>query len=158
DEAGRIVRFDGIVRDVTEQRSLETQFRQSQKMEAVGLLAGGIAHDFNNLPTALRGYAEILLARLQGGGGRPRPPEAIQRAAERAATLTRQLLAFSRRQVLQPAAFDLNRLLEELQPLLERLVGADVEVVIKTAPERVTVLADPGQIEQVVMNLVVNAR
>jgi two-component system cell cycle sensor histidine kinase/response regulator CckA len=158
DGGGRTVRFDGIVRDVTEQRSLEAQFRQSQKMEAVGLLAGGIAHDFNNLLTAVGGYAEILLAGLNGGDARRRHAEAIQRATERAATLTRQLLAFSRRQVLQPAAFDVNGLLEDLQPLLERLVGADVEVVIKTAPERVTVLADPGQIEQVVMNLVVNAR
>jgi len=158
DGEGRTVRFDGIVRDVTEPRSLEAQFRQSQKMEAVGLLAGGIAHDFNNLLTAVGGYAEILLAGLDGGDARRRHAEAIQRATERAATLTRQLLAFSRRQVLQPAAFDVNGLLEDLQPLLERLVGADVEVVIKTAPERVTVLADPGQIEQVVMNLVVNAR
>ncbi|HEX4822873.1 MAG TPA: PAS domain S-box protein [Candidatus Polarisedimenticolaceae bacterium] len=158
DPEGRTVRFDGIVRDITEHRSLETQFRQSQKMEAVGLLAGGIAHDFNNLLTAVGGYAEILLAGLESGDARRRHAEAIQRAAERASALTRQLLAFSRRQVLQPSVFDVNGLLEDLRPLLERLVGADVTVVFKPASETLTVLADPGQIEQVLMNLAVNAR
>ena len=158
DAAGRAIRYDGIVRDVTEQKQLESQFRQSQKMEAVGLLAGGIAHDFNNLLTAIGGYAELLLARFDEGDPRREHAQAVKRAAARATSLTRQLLAFSRRQVLQPQVFDLNELVADMQALLERLVGEDVEVAVKTDPDLGRVLADPGQIEQVVMNLVVNAR
>jgi PAS domain S-box-containing protein len=158
DASGRPIRFDGIVRDITDQKSLETQFRQSQKMEAIGLLAGGIAHDFNNLLTAVSGYAEVLLARLDPDDKRREPVEAIKRAAARAAALTRQLLAFSRRQVLQPSVFDIGALLTEMSPLVERLVGADVAVIVKMAPGTMPVRADPSQIEQVVMNLVVNAK
>jgi two-component system, cell cycle sensor histidine kinase and response regulator CckA len=158
DATGRMIRFDGIVRDVTEQKQLETQFRQSQKMEAVGLLAGGIAHDFNNLLTAVGGYAELLIEHLEPGDPRREHAVAVKRAGARAAALTRQLLAFSRRQVLQPRVFNLNELVGEMSSLLRRLVGEDVEVVLRPAPALGTVRADPGQIEQVLMNLVVNAR
>jgi len=158
DAAGRTIRFDGIVRDVTDQRHLESQFRQSQKMEAVGLLAGGIAHDFNNLLTAIGGYAELLLERLEPGDPRREHADAVKRAGARAASLTRQLLAFSRRQVLQPRVFNVNELVGEMSSLLRRVVGEDVEVVMKPSPALGTVRADPSQIEQVLMNLVVNAR
>ena len=158
DEAGKTVRFDGIVRDVTDQKHLESQFRQSQKMEAVGLLAGGIAHDFNNLLTAIGGYAELLLERLDAGDPRREQAEAVKRAGLRAAALTRQLLAFSRRQVLQPRVVDLNELVGDMEPLLRRVVGEDVEIVVKRAPGLGAVRVDASQVEQVLMNLVVNAR
>jgi PAS domain S-box-containing protein len=158
DFEGRMIRFDGIVRDITDQKHLESQFRQSQKMEAVGLLAGGIAHDFNNLLTAIGGYAELLLNRLHPGDPSREQAEAVKRAAARAASLTRQLLAFSRRQVLQPRVVDLNELVGGMEPLVQRLVGEDVEVVLRRSPALGAVRVDAGQMEQVLMNLVVNAR
>jgi two-component system cell cycle sensor histidine kinase/response regulator CckA len=158
DEAGRWTRFDGIARDVTDQKQLEEQFRQSQKMEAVGLLAGGIAHDFNNLLTAIGGYAGLLVERLVSDPDSLKHARAVQRAADRAAALTRQLLAFSRKQVLQPKVFSPNTLLVDLEPLVRRLIGEDVELAVETSPALGDVRADVGQIEQVVMNLVVNAR
>ena len=142
-----------------EQRgALETQFRHAQKMEAVGRLAGGVAHDFNNLLTAILGYSELLQAKL----GELHPGcadlEEIRKAGERAATLTRQLLAFSRKQVRQPALLDLNAVVGDLEKMLRRLIGEDVELRIVRGDNAGAVQADPGQLEQVIMNLAVNAR
>jgi PAS domain S-box-containing protein len=158
DASGRLERFDGIARDITDQKSLEEQLRQSQKLEAVGLLAGGIAHDFNNLLTAIGGYAELLAARLTADRENRASAEAISRAAERAASLTRQLLAFGRKQVLQPKVFNPNRLIAEMEPLIRRLIGEDIDLSVEAAEDLGDVHADPGQLEQVLMNLVVNAR
>ncbi|MBI2678885.1 MAG: PAS domain S-box protein [Candidatus Koribacter versatilis] len=143
-------------RDITERRLLEQQFRQAQKMEAVGRLAGGIAHDFNNLLTVISGYMQLLLAE-PGVQGAPEMRE-VADAADRAAGLTRQLLAFSRRQVLQPRVLDLADVVRGLEKMMQRLLGEDIELQIVLAPSLSAVRADPGQIEQVVMNLAVNAR
>ncbi|HEX2077498.1 MAG TPA: PAS domain S-box protein [Longimicrobium sp.] len=158
----------GIVvnsRDVTERRLAEEALRRSeqqllqvQKMEAVGRLAGGVAHDFNNLLTAIRGNAELLLADLPRDSQSRDDVEEIRRAADRAAALTRQLLAFSRRQVLQPRQLDLNQSVREMERMLARLLGEDVELVTRLGQDLRPVRADPAQVEQVLMNLAVNAR
>jgi CheY-like chemotaxis protein len=127
-------------------------------MEAIGLLAGGIAHDFNNLLTAIRGYSDLLLHRLDGRSEMRREVEEIRKAGERAASLTRQLLAFSRKQVLQPKVLDLNAVVAGMDNMLQRLIGEDIDLVAVLRPGLWNVLADPGQLEQVIMNLVVNAR
>ncbi len=139
-------------------RRKEEQFQRSQKMEAVGMLAGGIAHDFNNLLTAIVGYSELLLTRFGENVPLRKEVEEINRAADRAAALTRQLLAFSRHQVLEPRVLDLNAVVEDLSKMLRRLIGEHIELVTIQAPDLGRVKADPGQIEQVIMNLVVNAR
>jgi PAS domain S-box-containing protein len=151
--------------DVTEQvlsrrllQESENQLRQSQKLESVGMLAGGIAHDFNNLLTVITGYSELTLLRLSNGDPLARNIEEIQKAAERAASLTRQLLAFSRKQVLQPKIIDLNSIITDLEKMLGRLLGEDLELRTLPALGLGRVKADPGQIEQVILNLVVNAR
>ncbi|MDB4952300.1 MAG: Histidine kinase, partial [Gemmatimonadetes bacterium] len=158
----------GIVlnaRDVTERRHAEEaleqsrqQFLQAQKMEAVGRLAGGVAHDFNNLLTAIRGNADLLLLDLAEGDPAREDVEEIRRAADRAAGLTRQLLAFSRRQVLQPRVLDLNQVVTEMERMLRRLIPGDVQLATRLDRALGSAVADPGQIEQVVMNLAVNAR
>ncbi len=145
-------------RDATERRSLEQQVIQAQKMEAVGRLAGGVAHDFNNILTAIGGYTDLLLADLPPDDPRRQDVDEIHRAADRAAALTQQLLAFSRRQVLQPKVIDLNALVKNVQKLLRRLIGEDVQLATALAADAGRVRADPGQVEQVIMNLVVNAR
>lgn len=146
------------LRDVTTERLLEGQFRQAHKMEAVGRLAGGVAHDFNNILTVITGYGEMLRQRFDESD-QPQPfIDEILGASARAASLTRQLLAFSRKQLLQPRAVALNALVKNLHKLLQRLIGEDVELRIKLDPTTGTIFADPGQIEQVVINLVVNAR
>jgi len=139
-------------------RKSEEQLRQAQKMEAVGLLAGGIAHDFNNLLTVIAGYAEALL--IDGATVPSMNDDLTQicRAAEQAATLTRQLLAFSRRQVLKPEVLDLNSSIAELEKMLRRLIGEDILLTVTLSPRPALIKADPGQIEQVILNLVVNAR
>jgi signal transduction histidine kinase len=134
------------------------QLRQSQKLEGIGQLAGGIAHDFNNLLTAINGYSDLMLRRLGAGDPLRRNAEEIRKAGERAASLTRQLLAFSRKQVLQPLVLDLNGVVADMDKLLRRLIGEDIDLVTSLEPKLGRVKADPGQIEQVVMNLSVNAR
>ena len=146
-----------VVRDVSEHQRLEEQFRQAQKMEAVGRLAGGVAHDFNNMLTAIIGYADLLQERLTDGEARADLDE-IRRAADRAAALTKQLLAFSRKQVLRPAVLDLNAIVRESQGLIGRVIGEDVRLVLLLDPALPSVRADKGQIEQALMNLAVNAR
>src|SRR5437879_3313909 len=155
---GRLVGILGIGRDVTERVQLEQQLRQAQKMEAVGRLAGGIAHDFNNILTAITGYADLLLEDLGAADPRRQDADEIHKAADRAAGLTRQLLAFSRQQVLQPTVLEVNKLVSDLEKMLRRLLGEDVTLTSQLAPTTGRVKVDPGQLEQVIMNLAVNAR
>jgi len=144
--------------DITERKALEAQLQQSQKMEAIGQLAGGVAHDFNNLLGVIIGYAELLMEQVSDPPQRERPAEAILSAAQRAAALTRQLLAFSRRQVLQPRVLDLSQTVQEMGKLLGRLIGENIVLHTSREPALGHVKADPSQIEQVLMNLAVNAR
>ena len=148
----------GTVFDMTERRKLEEQLLQSQKMEAVGRLAGGIAHDFNNLLTAVSGYTELLIGQLDDGDPRRESAEEIRQASRRAAVLTQQLLAFSRRQVLEPKVLDLNAVITNMEKMLRRVIGEDVELTTSLSPGLWRVKADPAQIEQAILNLVVNAR
>ncbi len=158
DAAGRVAGMLSLAADVTEMRQLEVQYRQAQKMEAVGRLAGGIAHDFNNLLTAIIGTTALVLEDL-GLESRVRLDiQEIEKAAKRAAGLTRQLLIFSRQQVLEPRALDLNALVGNLEKMLHRLIGEDIELRTKQAAALGAVRADPGQLEQAIVNLVVNAR
>jgi two-component system cell cycle sensor histidine kinase/response regulator CckA len=147
-----------ILRDVTERRKLEEQLRQSQKLESVGMLAGGVAHDFNNLLTVIAGYAQLTLKRLDNADPLARHLEEITKAADRASSLTRQLLAFSRKQLLQPRVFDLNLVISNLEKMLGRLVGEDMELRTFKSEGLGLVKADPSQIETVIINLAVNAR
>jgi two-component system, cell cycle sensor histidine kinase and response regulator CckA len=158
DESGAVAYYEGSIEDITERKHLEEQLRQAQKMEAVGQLAGGIAHDFNNLLTAINGYSELTMMQLQSEDPLRRNIEEIKKAGERAAALTRQLLAFSRKQVLQPKILDLNSLVSEMEKMLRRLIGEDIDLQTVLNPELGSIKADPGQIEQVIMNLAVNAR
>ncbi len=158
DAAGDVVGVGLVVRDVTEQRHLEERARSRQRLEALGGLAGGIAHDFNNLLTAITGYAEIALSGLGPEEPARNDIEEIRHAAGRAAALTSQLLAFGRRQVLRPETVDLNDVVLAVDPLLRRLLGADVELVTLLGEGLAPVSADRGQLEQVLVNLAVNAR
>ena len=157
DYAGRRVRLM-VAQDVSERQSLEQQLRQAQKMEAVGRLAGGVAHDFNNLLMVIKGHTELLLNGLSPSDAVSRKIEHIDRAADRAATLTRQLLAFSRMQVLQPTVMNLNGIVQDMGNLLPRMIGEDVELIIRPSATLGTIRADASQMEQVIMNLAVNAR
>ncbi len=154
----KIKSFELFAEDVTERRALEQQLQQSQKMEAVGRLAGGIAHDFNNLLMVISGYSEFLLERLNSEPVLLAPAQEIANAAGRATTLTRQLLAFSRKQVLAPKILDLNGVVTENLRMLTRVIGEDIDLVMAPASDLGKVRADAGQIEQVIMNLAVNAR
>jgi PAS domain S-box-containing protein len=158
DSAGELLEFRAYVFDDTERRQAEEQLRQAQKMEAVGRLAGGIAHDFNNLVTAINGYSDLLLARLGEHAPERRELEEIRRAGDRAASLTRQLLAFSRSQMLRPTVLDLNEVVTGTEHMLRRVLGEDVRLVTRLAGAPGLVKADRGQIEQVLLNLVVNSR
>jgi PAS domain S-box-containing protein len=162
--AGQPVTLEGFVSDITDRKRTEEelersteQLRQAQKMEAVGRLAGGIAHDFNNLLTAILGYSDLALRKLAPTDPVAQRVEEIRRAGERAASLTRKLLAFSRRQVLTPTVFELDRVFQDLAPILRRLIGEDIDLQLRTESAG-HVKADPAQVEQVVMNLAVNAR
>lgn len=150
--------YEMIAEDVTDQRVLEEQLRQAQKMEAIGRLAGGIAHDFNNLLTIIKGQSELLMDELRGNEPVKKEVQGVIRAADRAASLTRQLLAFSRRQLLTPRVLDLNSIISNMQNMLGRLLGEDVRLSTTLEPNLGVVKADPNQIEQVIMNLAVNAR
>lgn len=150
--------FELFAEDVTERRALEQQLRQSQKMEAIGRLAGGIAHDFNNLLMVISGYSEFLLDRVGSDPALRAPAQEIAGAAQRASSLTRQLLAFSRKQMLAPTVLDLNGIVTENLKMLTRVIGEDIDLVMVPASELGSVRADAGQIEQVIMNLAVNAR
>ena len=164
--SGRVIRdangaldgYEMIAEDVTERRLLETQFRQAQKMEAIGRLAGGISHDFNNLLTAILGYNDLLLAQLTDDDPRRIEVLEVRKAVDRASNLTRQLLAFSRKQVIQPKPIDLNTVVVGFERMLRRLIGEDLRLVIVPTSGLGLVLADQGQIEQIIMNLAVNAR
>ncbi len=158
DSEGRVEFLEGFVEDVSERKTLEQQLRQGQKMEAIGRLAGGVAHDFNNLLGVISGYAELMSDQIEPGGELHNSIAQIRKAAERAASLTRQLLAFSRQQVLETKVLSLNAVVEDMAKMLPRLLGEDIDVKIALDPALGKVKADLGQIEQVIMNLAVNAR
>lgn len=145
-------------RDITEQESITDQLRQAQKMEAVGQLSGGVAHDFNNLLMVIRGYNEMLLSQLGGTNPLRRYAEEVQRTSDRATSLTKQLLAFSRRQILEPKVLNLNAVVGDAKNMLRRLIGEDIELTMVQDPGLGFVRADPGQIQQIILNLAVNAR
>jgi PAS domain S-box-containing protein len=150
--------LEAIAEDVTDRRALEDQFRQAQKMEAVGRLAGGVAHDFNNLLMVISGYAEVILAQVDPASPLLEKGRAIQLAADRATTLTRQLLAFSRKQLLELKVVDVNAIVQDMERLLRPLIGENIDLVTILTPEAAHTRADAGQLEQVIMNLVVNAK
>ena len=158
DAAGAITHFIAIKEDMTERQQLETQYRQAQKMDSVGQLASGIAHDFNNLLTVINGMAELALEQISQDTPMHADVQEIAHAGERAATLTRQLLAFSRQQILAPRVLSLNTLVAGMESLLRRLLGEDIDLVVALTPGVGHVKVDPGQIEQVITNLAVNAR
>lgn len=155
----REVTVYGVVSDITERRQLEEQLYQAQKMEAIGRLAGGVAHDFNNLLTVINGHAELLLHRHLAENDKPRPyVEQIKKAGDRAAAMTRQLLAFSRKQILQLTVLNLNEVVENIESMLRGLIGEDIELILKLEPELGQIRGDPGQMDQVILNLAINAR
>jgi PAS domain S-box-containing protein len=156
DTAGAPLYFIAQIQDISNRRQLEEQLRQSQKMDAVGRLAGGVAHDFNNLLTVITGYSELALQR--GGDGVEEELEEIKSAAGRAASLTQQLLAFSRQEVVQSGVLDLNQIVAEIETMLHRLIGDDVTLLVTLDPAAGTIVADSGQLEQVILNLAVNGR
>ncbi len=158
DESGEPIRSVGTVQDITEQKNLEEQFRQSQKMEAIGKLSGGVAHDFNNLLTSITGNAELLSMKLEKDSPLKEFVVEITKASDRAASLTRQLLAFSRKQVLEPKVMSLNAVVLDMEKMLRRLIGEDIDLKTTLSDELGNVKADPGQVEQVILNLCVNAR
>ena len=158
DEKGNLAYFEVFAEDVTERRALERQLRMAQKMEAIGRLSGGIAHDFNNLLGVIIGYAGVLKKALGGDNALLEHAVEIEKAGQRAASLTKQLLAFSRQQVLTPEVLDLNALASDLERMLPRLLGEDIQISMKLSPELGRVKADRSQIEQVILNLAINAR
>ncbi len=158
DSAGQPVQLRGIVLDITERKRLEEQLRQSQKMEAIGQLAGGVAHDFNNILTVIHGHASLLLYDKNLAPAASRSAQQIAQAAERAAGLTRQLLAFSRRQVMQPKRLDMNQVVSNVTMMLGRILGEDIALRLNYWPQPALVQADASMIEQVLLNLAVNAR
>ncbi|MGH9369748.1 MAG: response regulator [Thermoanaerobaculia bacterium] len=157
-ENGEFQGFRGATRDITERLQIEAQLRQAQKMEAIGTLAGGVAHDFNNILTTILGYADLVREQLQTDHPLHEDVQEIQKAAERASALTRQLLAFSRKQMLTPVVLDLNTIVSDLERMLRRLIGEDIDLASVLDPQLGRVKADPTQIEQVILNLCVNAR
>jgi PAS domain S-box-containing protein len=157
-EGGVLVRYEGATADITERKVLEQQLAQAQKMEAVGRLAGGVAHDFNNAIGVIVGYGALLKERVLSDAKAVQYAEEISKAGHRAASLTRQLLAFSRKQVIQPTILDLNSVVSETEKMLRRLIGEDIRMTVVQAPDLGRIKADRGQIDQILMNLAVNAR
>ena len=155
---GELAYFEVFAEDITERRSLERQLLQSQKMEAIGRLAGGVAHDFNNLLGVILGQTELLQADLGSNPSVHRRTEAIDQSARRAAELTKQLLAFSRQQFIEPRVVDTNAIVRDVEKLLKRLIGEDVELAIHLPPNTGNIKIDPSQLEQILLNLAVNAR
>jgi PAS domain S-box-containing protein len=155
---GVITHYEGINEDITQYKLLQDQFRQAQKMEAVGRLAGGIAHDFNNSLAVITGYSDLLQLHLSPGDPLRAYAEEVGKAGRRAASLTRQLLGFSRKQVIHPVVLDLNTVIGEMEQMIRRLIGDDIQVAFKREPQLGRVKFDPGQLEQILMNLAVNAR
>ncbi len=158
DSKGQVVRILALKEDVSRKRSLEAQFRQAQRMESIGRLAGGVAHDFNNILTAIFGYTELVSETFAPGSPQREDLEEIRKASQRASALTRQLLAFSRQQVLQPVVVETNELVENLEKMLRRIVSEDIKLRLALSKATGNVRVDPGQFDQVLMNLVVNAR
>ena len=158
DEKGVFLGMEGILRDVTERRKLETQLLQAQKMEAVGQLAGGIAHDFNNILTAMIGYGHLLKMKLKEEDPLRSYADHILSLSDRAANLTQSLLAFSRKQIMNPRPVNLNEIIKRIDHLLSRIIGEDIQLQTMLSEKDLIVMADPGQIEQVLMNLATNAR
>ncbi len=158
DEQGDVILFTGVATDITERKILEQQLLLAQKMEAVGRLAGGVAHDFNNLLMAITGYGEIMQAKILIGDPLYNYLNDILKATDRAAALTKQLLTFSRQQIVNPQVIDLNRVVLDLEQMLRRLIEEDIELTIITGPDQGMVKADPGYLNQIIMNLVINAR
>ncbi len=156
--SGESLGCQAVFRDISEKKLLEEQLRQSQKLEAVGQLAGGVAHDFNNLLTGITGYAQLVLGKIDSESLQATDLRKVLQMSNRAASLTRQLLAFSRRQTLEPRVFALGTLIEDSSKVLTRLIGENIEVELSLAPDAGNVYADPGQIEQILFNLVINAR
>jgi PAS domain S-box-containing protein len=157
-ERGKMVGVLGIARDITDRKMLEDQLAQSQKMEAVGQLAGGVAHDFNNILTAITGYSDMLVRKLRTDDPLYQNAEEIRKASERASALTRQLLAFSRKQVLKAEVVDLDAVVTDISKMLQRVIGEHIQLVTRSKASRAHVKADRGQIEQVILNMAVNAR
>ncbi len=158
DKDGQPVVIVGVISDITLRKQLEEQLRHSQKMEAIGQLAGGIAHDFNNLLTVIEGYIDLLQNVMTGEGKERAFVTQIKKATDRAVSLTRQLLTFSRRQIVQPKVLDINQSIKDLSIMLQRLIGENIELITDLDPNIGQIKADPHQIEQVIMNLIVNAR
>jgi PAS domain S-box-containing protein len=158
DETGDVRMAISISQDTTELRKAEDQYRQAQKMEAIGRLAGGVAHDFNNLLTAINGYSDLLEEMTEEGDPRKPYLEEIRKAGERAASLTNQLLVYSRRQIVAPKIVDVNAVVAHMEKMLRRLIGEDIELDVRLKPDLRSIRADPGQLEQVILNLAVNAR
>ena len=152
-----MIRLAGIATDITERKHIEARMFQSQKMETVGKLAGGVAHEFNSILTAIIGQSELLLNDLPPEDPLAKNAREIRQAADRAATLTRQLLAYGRKQILQPEILDLNRVLADMDSTLQHLMGREVDVRIVPAAGLKTVKIDPGQMEQVIVNIAMNA-
>jgi two-component system cell cycle sensor histidine kinase/response regulator CckA len=158
DETGKILAYQGIMRDVTTRRKLESQLFQSHKMESIGLLAGGIAHDFNNILTAISGYTDLVLLQLNPNNPNYRHVNGILKGVKRAENLTRQLLAFSRKQIIEPKIIEINDVIFDLEKMLHRLIGEDINLEALLAKDVGRIKADPGQIEQILVNLIINAR
>jgi two-component system cell cycle sensor histidine kinase/response regulator CckA len=157
DSDGRTLGVLGISMDITERRNMENHLRRAQRMESIGTFSGAIAHDFNNLLTIIKGYSQLIRSSAADSQFLT-SVEQIDKASDRAVSLTRQLLAFSRQQILQPRVISLNEIISNLQNMLHRLIGEDIEIATHLAPDLWPVKADPGQVEQVLMNLAANAR
>lgn len=158
DKSGKILVYQGIIRDITKKRKLEQQLFQSQKMDSIGMLAGGIAHDFNNILTALRGYSDLALMKMPENSVGTNEISGISRGIERAEDLTRQLLAFSRKQIIEPHVININKVIINLEKMMRRLIGEDINLKTILSGDIDHIKADPGQIEQILVNLVINAR